>query len=63
MNGLLKHNDANRLVCESRAPVGSHLPVTTCRTFGEIERGRADANKTILHLDQPGRQPVLNQGH
>ena len=40
VNGILKHNDSNRLVCESRAPVGSHIPVTTCRTFGEIEHGR-----------------------
>lgn len=37
VNGLLKHNDANRLVCESHQPVGSHIPVTTCHTFRQIE--------------------------
>jgi hypothetical protein len=63
VNGLLKHNDANRLVCESRAPVGSHLPVTTCRTYGDIERGRAEANKAVLDRNPMGRQPVLNQGN
>ena len=36
VNGILKHNDSNRLVCESRAPIGSHIPVTTCHTWGQI---------------------------
>jgi hypothetical protein len=43
INGILKHNDNNRLVCEQVAPVGSHRPVTTCRTYGEVmARERAD---------------------
>jgi hypothetical protein len=43
VNGILHHNDNNRLVCEHVAPVGSHLPVTRCRTYSEIvEQRRAD---------------------
>ena len=43
VNAILKHNDNNRLVCEHVAPVGSHVPVTTCRTYGEIlEQQRSD---------------------
>ena len=43
VNGILHHNDNNRLVCEHVAPVGSHMPVTTCRTFGEImEQHKSD---------------------
>jgi len=43
VNGILHHNDNNRLVCERVAPVGSHVPVTTCRTFGEImEQHKSD---------------------
>jgi len=43
VNGILKHNDNNRLVCEHTAPVGSHVPVTTCRTYGELmEQHKAD---------------------
>ena len=43
VNGILRHNDNNRLVCEHTAPVGSHVPVTTCRTYGEVlEQQRAD---------------------
>ena len=40
VNGILQHNDSNRLVCERRAPIGSNIPVTTCRTYGEIEEQR-----------------------
>ncbi len=47
VNGLLRHNDMNRLVCERRAPVGTNIPVTTCRTFGEIEEARHDAMKSM----------------
>jgi hypothetical protein len=43
VNGILRHNDNNRLVCEHTAPVGSHVPKTTCRTYGEVlEQQRAD---------------------
>jgi hypothetical protein len=40
VNGLLTHSDSNRLVCERRAPVGTSIPQTTCKTVGEIERQR-----------------------
>ena len=50
VNAILRHNDSNRLVCESRAPVGSHLPVKTCRTFGEIELRRKSAQRTMTDL-------------
>lgn len=36
INGILSHNDNNRLVCRRVAPVGSHLPVTTCQTYAEV---------------------------
>jgi len=54
VNGILKHNDNNRLVCEHVAPVGSHVPVTTCRTYGEIvEQQRSDQDylrkKSMVH--------------
>jgi hypothetical protein len=52
VNAILKHNDSNRLVCESRAPIGSHLPVKTCRTYGDIEMQRQDAMKTRSDLDK-----------
>ncbi|MBS0438147.1 MAG: hypothetical protein JSS33_01930 [Proteobacteria bacterium] len=40
VNGILEHNDNNRLVCEHVAPVGSHRPITTCHTYAEIMEQR-----------------------
>ena len=47
VNGILRHNDSDRLVCERRAPLGSNIPVTTCRTFGEMERQRVEGQKSM----------------
>ena len=55
VNGILKHNDVNRLVCESRAPVGSHIPVNTCRTFGEIETQRRGSLDQLNDLNNQSR--------
>lgn len=62
VNGILKHNDSNRLVCESRAPIGSHLPVKTCRTYGEIEEQRREAQKGVSDMAVKFRQPTQG-GH
>ena len=49
VNGVLTHSDSNRLVCERRAPVGTSIPQTTCKTVGEIERSRQNTHD---YLDQ-----------
>jgi hypothetical protein len=43
VNGILTRSDSDRLVCQMVAPVGSHIPVKTCRTYGEIQRSRHSA--------------------
>jgi hypothetical protein len=60
VNGILRHNDNNRLICESRAPVGSHVPVTKCRTYGEIADERKETQDFLRQKDI-GIQPVA--GH
>ncbi len=45
LNGLLTHSDSNRLVCERRAPVGTNIPLNTCKTVGELEKSRRDSQK------------------
>jgi hypothetical protein len=60
INGILKHNDASRLICESRAPVGSNLPVKTCRTYGEIEREHGETGRAMHEKD--GLSPDLRSG-
>ena len=51
INGILDHNDNNRLVCEHVMPVGSHIPVTTCHTYAEImaqrERTQHDLERNL----------------
>jgi len=47
LNGLLTHSDSERLVCERTNPVGSHIPTTTCRTYGEIEREHQQSEKYL----------------
>ena len=45
LNGILTHSDRNRLVCESRRPMGSNIPQNTCRTVADIEKQRRDSQK------------------
>lgn len=51
INGILSHNDNNRLICENEAPVGSHRPITTCRTYSQVmaqrERVQHDLTKQL----------------
>jgi|SRR5882724_8775578 len=59
VNGILRHNDSNRLVCERRAPVGSNIPVTTCNTYGELEeqrRGSLHRLDELNNLQRPQKQ-------
>lgn len=57
INGLLRHNDANRLVCESRQPIGSHIPVTTCHTYRQVEE---TARNTKVGMQQFDLSRVCN---
>jgi hypothetical protein len=50
VNGTLTHRDNKRLVCEHVAPVGSHIPRTTCRTYGEIMQSHRDTEDTLIQM-------------
>ena len=45
LNGVLTHSDRNRLVCERRAPAGSNIQQSSCKTVAEIEKMRRDSEK------------------
>ena len=51
VNGLLAKNSDDRLVCTDVAPVGSHLPVKTCKTVREIERDRNNSRRAMRNMD------------
>jgi hypothetical protein len=64
VNGILADNASDRLICRKVAPVGSHLPVTTCHTYGELARNRSSNDKTRRFLNQVGlgeRAGFLNE--
>jgi hypothetical protein len=55
VNGILARNADDRLVCTHVAPVGSHLPVTTCHTVREIARKRGN---TLHQMDQMTKEQL-----
>lgn len=59
INGILNHNDNDRLVCEHVLPVGSHIPVTTCHTYAEI---MAQRERTQHDLERAQSTPQLKAG-
>ena len=56
VNAILTRRDDKRLVCESVAPIGSHIPRTTCRTYREIELERSNTQRLqqqMLQVNTP----------
>jgi hypothetical protein len=60
VNALLTHNDSNRLVCEHIAPIGSNIPKTICKTYGQIQEEQRDS-KYYLNVTQ--QVPQMKSGH
>ncbi|MEO7432414.1 MAG: hypothetical protein ABIR62_10360 [Dokdonella sp.] len=50
VNAILTRRDSERVICENRAPVGSHIPKTSCYTYGQWEEGRRGTNQVIDRL-------------
>lgn len=50
VNGLLARNADDRLVCTHVAPVGSHLPVKTCKTVRQIKKDQSDSNRDMNNM-------------
>jgi len=43
VNAILTRKDGDRLICQSELPVGSHLPVKTCKTYSQIQAQERNA--------------------
>jgi hypothetical protein len=48
VNSILTMRDSDRVICANRAHIGSHIPVTSCHTFGQEEEARRGTSK-IMH--------------
>lgn len=47
VNAILTGKDGDRLICETELPVGSHLPVKTCRTYAQIQAEQNGAREFL----------------
>ena len=60
INGILVRNSSDRLVCQSVETVGSHIPLTTCKTVRQLAQDSADLDRVMgqhqgLKFNDPGR--------
>jgi len=47
VNSILTRRDRDRVICERGSLTGTHLKVTKCRTYGEIEAIRTASRKNL----------------
>jgi hypothetical protein len=40
VNAILTKRDSDRVICQNVTPIGSHIPKTTCHTYGQEEEAR-----------------------
>jgi len=59
VNSILTRRDKDRVICKNQAPVGSHIPVTSCHTYGQEEEARSG---TRNQLDEWMRLGCVNAG-
>lgn len=59
VNSILTKRDRDRVICKNEAPVGSHIPVTSCHTYGQEEEARLGTHN---QLDEWKRLGCANAG-
>lgn len=60
VNAILTKKDGDRLICQSEMPVGSHLPVKTCKTYAQIQAEQRGAQQALQNLDNRSRYQNTN---
>lgn len=40
VNSILQQRDGDRVICKKEAPVGSHIPITSCHTYAQEVEAR-----------------------
>ena len=53
VNSILTKRDRDRVICKSEAPVGSHIPVTTCHTYGQQQDAHNQTQKQMADWGRP----------
>lgn len=59
VNSILTRRDDSRLICKPRRAMGTRIPTTDCRTYGDIQRERADTHNYMdkFYQGYQQRQP------
>ena len=59
VNSILTRRDRDRVICKNEPPLGSHIPVTSCHTYGQEEEARRG---TQQQLDEWTRLACVKAG-
>lgn len=62
VNAILTKKDGDRLICQTEMPVGSHLPVKTCKTYAQIQAEQNGAQE-FLRTRAIQNSEQLKSGH
>lgn len=54
INAILTRKDGNKLICQDVIPVGSHLPVRTCKTYAQLEEEQRNTQNQLMQKTQQG---------
>lgn len=47
VNSILQQRDGDRVICKKEAPIGSHIPITSCHTYAQEQEARSGAHKQM----------------
>jgi hypothetical protein len=47
VNSILTRRDRDRVICKNEPPLGSHIPVTSCHTYGQEEQARRETHNQL----------------
>jgi len=47
VNSILTLRDRDRVICKKEAPVGSHIPIVQCHTYGQAEDAKRGTEKQM----------------
>lgn len=50
VNAILTKKDGDRLICQTEMPVGSHLPVKTCKSYAQIQAEQRGAQEMLRQM-------------
>jgi len=53
VNSILTLRDRDRVICKKEAPIGSHIPIVQCHTYGQAEDARRGTQKQMQDWNQP----------